>query len=329
MGRPEINFADASTRVNELNRFIFLLTPGFSALDLGAGIDSLGAANAASEQAIFEWNIVSETGEAVTSSSGMTVAVDGGLIKTRRGDCIVICGPMTVDRSISNELKSWLRQGRRFGVQLCGIGGGSGILAMAGVASGQSLSAHWKQQPVMVELFPTVESNCSVFVDEGPIATCGGGVTTLDLFSSLIGQACGQTVASRVADQLLYASVRPKDGRQTQTDLFRFGRRHEKLATAIMIMRENLENQLSPSVVAESAGLSTRQLERLFQRYVGTSPKNYMTRLRLERARTLLQQTDMRVLDVAIACGFGSASYFSKCFRRYFGTSPHMQQKSV
>jgi transcriptional regulator GlxA family with amidase domain len=96
-----------------------------------------------------------------------------------------------------------------------------------------------------------------------------------------------------------------------------------------MIMRENLENPLSPSVVAESAGLSTRQLERLFQRYVGTSPKNYMTRLRLERARTLLQQTDMRVLDVAIACGFGSASYFSKCFRRYFGTSPHMQQKSV
>ncbi|MBO9403368.1 GlxA family transcriptional regulator [Shimia sp. R9_3] len=328
MRGPEIRVSNSNIKPSARAKFVFLISPGFSALELGAGVDALAAANAVAEHPVFDWTIVSETGGPVTSSSGIKVEVEGSLPHTSRGDCIVICGAAGVAQIVSNELKSWLRQARRFGVQLCGIGGGATILASAGLATGQRLSAHWQHQPAFVELFPEIESVCSIYETERGITTCGGGASTIDLFASIINQQCGQDTVTKVADHLLYASVRVKDDRQTQTDLCRFGTRHEKLARAVELMQKNLEAPLSPSAVAANAGLSTRQLERLFQKYVGMSPKTYMTSLRLERARTLLQQTDMRVLDVAISCGFASASHFSKCFRQHFGISPHTQKRA-
>ena len=78
--------------------------------------------------------------------------------------------------------------------------------------------------------------------------------------------------------------------------------------------------------LARDVGLSTRQLERLFRRYLSRSPKRYYMELRLSKARNLLMQTDMSVINVALACGFTSPSHFSKCYRAHYHTTPYRER---
>ncbi|MFN3282155.1 MAG: helix-turn-helix domain-containing protein, partial [Tabrizicola sp.] len=86
------------------------------------------------------------------------------------------------------------------------------------------------------------------------------------------------------------------------------------------------EDPLSPADLAEEVGMSTRQLERLFRRYLNRSPKRYYMELRLQKARNLLMQTDMSVINVALACGFASPSHFSKCYRSHYHTTPYRER---
>ena len=106
----------------------------------------------------------------------------------------------------------------------------------------------------------------------------------------------------------------------------RIGVRHPKLVTIIQTMEQNTEEPISPSELAKNVNMSTRQLERLFRRYLNRSPKRYYMELRLEKARNLLLQTDMSVINVALACGFTSPSHFSKCYRNHFQRTPYRER---
>lgn len=310
-------------------RFLFVLLPGFSALDLGAAVETLSAANMAATASAYSWQIVSEAGEDMMSGSGMTVRVDGPLPDPRRRETVILCGGLSVQRATSVTLKAWLRRAVRMGARVGALGGGALTLADTGLSEGHDMSVHWKLQPAMTEAHPTTSTTCSVFARDRARMTSGGGVATLDLFLTLVADHSGNTVATHAADLLLCANVRKGDERQTLTDLCRIGVRNEELGTALQIMRESIEVPLSPSTIADQVGLSTRQLERLFSRHLGVSPKSYFTRLRLERARVLLQQTDMRITEIAMACGFGSPTHFSKHYRRQFGILPSSEQGIV
>lgn len=326
MGRLELNISTASATPVSQTRFYFLLLPGFSSLDLGAGIESLAAANATSARAQFVWKIIAETDQPVTSASGIMVSIDEVLPNVRRGDCIVICGGLDETQHPSRALKAWLRRASRFGAKLCGVGGSAALVAELGLSVDNRLSVHWKLQPALAEKFPGLDTVCNVYEEQKTVVTCGGGAATLDLFAALIRRECGDEVALDVADQLLCSSIRSSGDRQTRSDLCRLGSRHQKLAHAIQVIQENLDETLSPSGIAEEVGLSTRQMERLFQRYIGTSPRIYITSLRLDKARVLLMQTQMPVVEVAMACGFSSASHFSRLYRKKFSTSPHQER---
>ena len=106
----------------------------------------------------------------------------------------------------------------------------------------------------------------------------------------------------------------------------RLGVRHPKLIQVIKLMEQHLEEPLDRAALAQRVRLSTRQLERLFGKYLGRSPARYYLELRLNRARLLLLQTNMSVIDVALACGFVSASHFSKCYRDFFGKTPRKER---
>ena len=108
----------------------------------------------------------------------------------------------------------------------------------------------------------------------------------------------------------------------------RIGVRHPKLAQVIKMMEDNIEDPISPANLAKQVGMSTRQLERLFRRYLTKSPKRYYMELRLQKARNLLMQTDMSVINVALACGFTSPSHFSKCYRAHYDTTPYRERGS-
>ncbi len=156
--------------------------------------------------------------------------------------------------------------------------------------------------------------------------TCSGGTAAIDLMLNMIARQHGHELAAQVADQFMHERIRDEHDHQRMSLPARLGVRHSKLLGVIGLMEQNLEEPLSRSDLAVSAGLSTRQLERLFRKYLNRSPARYYLELRLNKARLLLLQTNMSVIDVALACGFVSASHFSKCYRDFFGRTPRKER---
>nr|WP_328591715.1 helix-turn-helix domain-containing protein [Pararhizobium mangrovi] len=91
-------------------------------------------------------------------------------------------------------------------------------------------------------------------------------------------------------------------------------------------MEGNIAEPLSQGAIAQHVGLSRRQVERLFRQEMGRSPARYYLEIRLDRARHLLIQSAMSIVEVAVACGFVSASHFSKCYRELYARSPQQER---
>ncbi len=162
--------------------------------------------------------------------------------------------------------------------------------------------------------------------------TASGGTATADLMLSLIDRWQGSDLAIAVADQMVYNAVRNATAEQRVSLQSRNGMRNPHMAKAIQIMQDTLEHPpVSPTLIAGDIGISTRQLERLFGKYLNSSPKKYYMEMRLERARNLLVQTEASITDVALACGFESPpGHFSRVYRTAFGvTPPHLQRAKL
>ena len=201
-------------------------------------------------------------------------------------------------------------------------------LARAGILDGKRATTHWENQDSFSEEFVEVDLTKSVFIIDGNRMTTAGGTSSIDLFLKIIADDHGEELANAVADQMIYSSIRTDQDSQRLSVPTRIGVRHPKLSLVIQMMEKNIEEPISPSVLAKDVSMSTRQLERLFRRYLDRSPKRYYMELRLQKARNLLMQTDMSVINVALACGFASPSHFSKCYRTHYDTTPYRERGS-
>jgi len=222
----------------------------------------------------------------------------------------------------------WLRREARKGLVMGGLCTGAFALAKAGLMDGKRATIHWENQDSFSEEFQEVELTKSVFVVDGNRLTTAGGTSSIDLMLKLIADDQGEDLANAVADQLIYSSIRTDQDTQRLSVPTRIGVRHPKLSNVIQMMEDNIEEPISPSILAKEVGMSTRQLERLFRRYLNRSPKRYYMELRLQKARNLLMQTNMSVINVALACGFASPSHFSKCYRSHYDTTPYRERGS-
>ena len=104
---------------------------------------------------------------------------------------------------------------------------------------------------------------------------------------------------------------------------------HESLIKVAQLMEENIERPLSLDEIATATGLSRRQIERLFKRHLNCVPKRYYLQMRLRRARELLLQTSMPIIDITTACGFQSPPHFSRCYRAQFGCPPSAERQTA
>ncbi|KUF11635.1 GlxA family transcriptional regulator [Pseudoponticoccus marisrubri] len=317
----EIDNAPAKPR-----RFVFVLLDQFTLLSFAAAVDCLRLANRMSGKALFEWRLIGEGGGQTSCSTGTTFVLDGDLDELHRDDTVVLCGGAEVQAASNKRLLSWLRREARKGVTIAGLCTAAYTMAKAGLLDGKRATIHWENQDSFSEEFPDVVLTKSVFTLDGNRMTTAGGTSSIDLFLQVIADAFGEELASSVADQQIYSSIRTDQDTQRLSVPTRIGVRHPKLSQVIQMMEANIEEPISPSVLASEVGMSTRQLERLFRRYLNRSPKRYYMELRLQKARNLLMQTDMSVINVALACGFASPSHFSKCYRAHYETTPYRER---
>ncbi len=309
-------------------RFVFVLVEEFTMLSFAGAVDALRIANRHFGRAVYEWLLLSEDGGPVRCSAGVETAVDGDLCALHRDDSVILCGGLDIQAHASRKLIAWLRREARRGVAVGAVCTGAHVLARAGLLDGRRATIHWENHDSFGEEFPGVELSKAVFVIDGKCLTAAGGTASIDLMLKLIAADHGESAANAVADQQIYTTIRTDRDSQRLSVPARIGVRHPKLSAVIQTMEANIEEPISPAVLAREVGLSTRQLERLFRRYLNRSPKRYYMELRLMKARNLLMQTDMSVINVALACGFASPSHFSKCYRAHYQTTPYREKGS-
>jgi len=254
--------------------------------------------------------------------------VDESFCELQRDDTIMVCGGLDVQNATTKRMLNWLRREARRGVTVAGLCTAGYTLGKAGLLDGRKATIHWENQDSFAEEFSDVALTKSVFVIDGNRITTAGGTASLDLMIKLIADDHGEDLANAVADLLIYSAIRTDQDTQRLSIPTRIGVRHPKLSRFIQMMEQNIEEPISPAILAKDVGMSTRQLERLFRRYLSRSPKRYYMELRLQKARNLLMQTDMTVINVALACGFASPSHFSKCYRSQYDTTPYRERGS-
>lgn len=314
---------------DKTRRFIFLLLDNFTMLPFAAALEPLRLANRSPGGPHYEWRLIGPSGDFATCSNGTRMMLDGGLgdeLALTRDDVVIVCGGTAIASQATKPVLNWLRKQARSGATIGGVCTGSWILAEAGLLDGRKATIHWENHDGFAEAFPEVDLYRSVFVHDGNRLTAAGGTSPIDLLLHLISEAQGEGVVSEVADQMLHTAIRTDQDRQRLSIPTRIGVRHPRLAAVIARMEANLEDPISPAQLATDAGMSTRQLERLFRRYLNRSPKRYYMETRLARARNLLMQTEMSIIEVALASGFSSPSHFSKCYRARYGSTPYRQR---
>ncbi|WP_084604637.1 GlxA family transcriptional regulator [Cognatishimia maritima] len=295
---------------------------------VASATECLRVANRMSGKDLYRWAATSETGESVYSSSGIKFPVDISFDEVTRNDTLVVCGGINIQENSTPKTMSWLRRESRKGVKIGSLCAGAHALAKAGLLDGYRATIHWENQDGFVENFPEIQLTRSVFVIDRNRFTAAGGAASIDLMLRMIADDHGTELSNAVADQFIYSSIRTDQDFQRLSTPTRMGVRHPRLGMVIDMMDQNIEEPISPGELAEKVNMSTRQMERLFRRYLDRSPKRYYMELRLGRARNLLMQTDMSIIDVAIACGFSSPSHFSKCYRAHYGITPYRERGS-
>jgi len=308
--------------------YVFLLVEDFSMIAFASAIEPLRLANRGAGRDIYEWRLLSETGEPVRSSCGARVEVSCGLSDVARGARIVVVSGLNAHRAATRPLMTWLRKQSRVGSPIGALCTGALILAKAGLLDDKRCTIHWENQAAFSEEFLDIELTNRLFEIDGNRFTCAGGIAATDMMLTLIARDVDPGVVSLITDQIIHTPLRGEREEQRLSVPARIGVRHPKLVTIIQMMEQNLEEPISPSILARQAEMSTRQLERLFRRYLDRSPKRYYMELRLQKARNLLLQTEMSVINVALASGFTSPSHFSKCYRSYFNRTPYRERGS-
>ncbi|WP_102959260.1 GlxA family transcriptional regulator [Mangrovicella endophytica] len=311
----------------------FLLVPNFSMIAFATAIEPLRIANRIAGHEIYRWRLVSPDGKPVRASNGVEVAVSSGVEAERkalsgegRPSMVFICSGVFVESFGDKATLSYLRETHQRGVSVGGLCTGAWILAKAGLLAGRRCAIHWENLPGFSEAFPRADVYADLFEIDQNIYTCAGGTASLDMMLALIGEDLGDDVVNRVCEQALTDRVRGAQDRQRLPLRARLGVQHVKVLRIIEIMEANLGEPLSLVEVARLVGLSRRQVERLFDKEMGRSPARYYLEIRLDRARHLLVQSQLPIVEIAVACGFVSASHFSKCYRELYSRSPQQER---
>lgn len=302
----------------------FVLVPRFTMLAFTSALEPFRVANQLAGRVLFRWHVCSLDGLPVSSSNGIPVLPDGKLPDEAEPGCVLICGGVTPDVTMRPALGSWIRAQWRRGRTVGGLCTGAYALARGGILEGRRFTLHWENIPGFRETFPDLEPVRQVFCLDDRIITCAGGVAGADLALNLIATHFGTTLSRAVMEMCLLSSSRREGEVQFTSLASRLATRNMTVVRAAEHIEAEIENGFDLEGCARHAGVTRRQIQRLFRQHLGMTPQQYAADLRLQRGRILLAETDMSILDIAIACGYSSRSAFSKAFRAKFGAAPQV-----
>lgn len=307
----------------DVTEIVVLVTPHFNLAATMAFLDPFRAANYLAGRQMFRWRIASTNAQLCRASNGFEIAVEKLESQRQlRADILLVSSSWTPEAFADEKLLSAIRRCARTGSYVGGIDTGAFILAEAGLLNGRRATVHYEHMDGFAEKFPQVDACEDLFVNEGNIGTCCGGAAAGEFAMLLLRDLVGDALTNDCAKYLFYSSVRGPGAHQTDVHLEPLGNTAPpKVRKAIEIMERNLETPVSVPDLCRLAGISQRQLNRLFREYVKTSPQLYYRDIRLDRARGLVTQTELPISEIALASGFSSPVHFARAYKARFGVA--------
>ncbi|GAB3684625.1 GlxA family transcriptional regulator [Salinisphaera aquimarina] len=311
-------------------RIGFLQVPNYSAIAFSTAVEPLRMANQLSGLPLYEWTVISMDGTPVPASNGLAVAADSDIHNAGPLDMLFVCGGTGIQDNCDRRLLAWLREQARHKVELGALCTGSYVLARAHLLEGYRCTIHWENISSMDEeqQFSKTIFTSELFVIDRDRYTCAGGIAPLDMMLNIIGRQKSQSLAEAICEEFIHERIRNVSDMQRIPLRVHLGTSQPKLVEAVSLMEANIEEPLSLDDLARLVGVSRRQLERLFKKYLNCVPTRYYLELRLARARQFLLQTNLSIIEVGLACGFSSPPHFSKCYHDFFGQPPSRERRS-
>jgi transcriptional regulator GlxA family with amidase domain len=256
----------------------------------------------------------------IRTSYGLDALVDA--------DLVVVPGTHQFMEEPDPQVISALRAAADNGARVASMCVGAFTLAAAGLLDGRRATTHWQFAPELAQRYPAVDVDPTVlFVDEGPVLTAAGVASGLDLCLHLIRQHAGPDLAARTARRIVVPAWR--DGGQAQyIEHAGPADAGHPLQPTITWMEENAVDALDLRAIANHAAVSVRTLNRQFREHFGTTPLGLLARMRIDRARRLLESTGLTMDRVAEQSGFGSYASLRYHFHRVVGVSPQKYRQA-
>src|SRR6266404_412101 len=302
-----------------MRRIAFVVFPGFQVMSFAA-LSAFEMANLIVREPAYDIRMVSERGGRIESSFGMPIETHA-LRKDEVYDTLIIGGGLE-PQSCSSEMKARLQTLFAYSRRLASICTGAFVLADAGFLEGRRVTTHWAYAQELAKRFPSVNVEADrIFISDGPIWTSAGMSAGIDLALGMIDEDLGRDVAREVAKRLVIYHRRA--GGQTQhSTLLELEPKSDRVQKALTFARRHLKTELPVERLAEAAGLSVRQFTRVFMAETGQSPAKAVERLRVEAARTMMEDGRYQFEVIARETGLADRERMRRAFLRAFGQPP-------
>lgn len=319
---PHIPGAHPASREARPIRYALLVFPGFPLMAFSAVMEPLRAANLLADRRLYDWTVVSDAPAPLSASNGLQITPDHGADGAPDADRIVVCSGGDAEHLTADHALSWIRRQLRIGATLGSVADGAFFLARAGLLDGYACTLHWSSQPAFREAFPEIEMRHDLFVIDRGRFTSTGGIATLDMMLEMIAADYGPEISGEVAEWFVHSPLRDEVDRQRMPLRLRTGIRDDLVLSAVDAMEQKLEDPTDIQTIAGSMGVSTDRLERAFRKETGMPPASYLRQMRLKHAADLLLHSKAQIAAIALSCGFGNASSFTRAFRGEFDCTP-------
>ena len=299
-----------------------LLLPRFSLMALASVLEPFRIANRLAGRELYRWHFVGAEAGPIQATSGLPITTELSVRDPVPARRVIVCTSFEPMAAASRAVLAWLRRLDATGAELWAVDTGAFLLAEAGLLAGRTVTLHWESIAAFAEQHDGIATRRSLFERSGRVATCAGGTAGIDLALTAIAAEHGRNLALDVADQLIHQGIRDAAAPQQLAPMRRYGTRNPTVLAAIDLLQRSIEQPPSLAQAAAALGVSPRQLQRLFATHLATSFKRFDRGLRLERAKELLEQTGLQVVEVSVATGFGAVEHFGRSYRTRYGVSP-------
>lgn len=303
----------------------FLLLEHFSLPAFTQALDTFVTANLLRPDLFTSRTFGLHDGE-VVSDLGLVIRPDTRLDASalKALDLLVICGGYRTELKADEPLVHLLTTAAEQGITLAGLWNGAWFLGAAGLLDGYRCAIHPEHRAALAEICKVSEVTSEAFVIDRDRLTAASPAGAFHMALEWIKTLHDKALIEGIEDILFF-----EESRYRRIKPSRHMTVSAPLKEVVKLMDANLEEPLELEQLAVYAGRSRRQIERLFQEQLGTTPQRYYLELRITEARRLLQHTELTQVEVLVACGFVSPSHFSKCYSAYFGYRPSKEKRLV